>query len=228
MGFWVGDLLTTLTHDSRLHLIMAPLLISTLYKLLEHTRRFFPACSVFISRFPVTDSNSGDSSASALTPFPAGHRLLMNWALNVGSLITPRHGPTENTALLLLVSCMLQVLSSNGRCSVVCFAAFASKRMLFQSHSLATAVSLAPQFLLWANMPQYILWLRPMSAFSSVFPNLIWSWNHFALEKKCSITHGAEPFLRSHQLYSDSRTSAVYGTRRFITMFTRALHWSLL
>jgi hypothetical protein len=29
------------------------------------------------------------------------------------------------------------------------------------------------------------------------------------------LTHGAEPF------------SAFYGTRRFITVFTRALHWSL-
>jgi hypothetical protein len=31
--------------------------------------------SAFICRFPVTASNGGDSSASALTPLPAGHRL---------------------------------------------------------------------------------------------------------------------------------------------------------
>jgi hypothetical protein len=42
------------------------------------------------------------------------------------------------------------------------------------------------------------------------------------------ITHGAEPFLRSRQLCSYSRTSQqFYGTRRFITVFTRVLHWSL-
>jgi hypothetical protein len=42
------------------------------------------------------------------------------------------------------------------------------------------------------------------------------------------ITHGAEPFLSSRQLYSYSRTSQhFYGTRRLITVFTRALHWSL-
>jgi hypothetical protein len=35
------------------------------------------------------------------------------------------------------------------------------------------------------------------------------------------ITHGDEPFLRSSQF------PAFYGTRRFITVFTRALHWSL-
>jgi hypothetical protein len=36
---------------------------------------YFPACSVFNSRFRVTVSDSGDTSASALTPFPAGHCL---------------------------------------------------------------------------------------------------------------------------------------------------------
>jgi hypothetical protein len=35
----------------------------------------FPACRVFISRSLVTGSNSGDSLASAFTPFPASHRL---------------------------------------------------------------------------------------------------------------------------------------------------------
>jgi hypothetical protein len=42
------------------------------------------------------------------------------------------------------------------------------------------------------------------------------------------LTHGAEPFLRSRQLCSPSRNPpAFYGTRRFITLFTRALYWSL-
>jgi hypothetical protein len=41
-------------------------------------------------------------------------------------------------------------------------------------------------------------------------------------------TYGAEPFLRSCQLCSHSENSQQYkGTRRFITVFTRALHWSL-
>jgi hypothetical protein len=35
----------------------------------------FPDFSVFTSRFPAMTSNSGDSSASVLTPFSAGHRL---------------------------------------------------------------------------------------------------------------------------------------------------------
>jgi hypothetical protein len=38
---WRLDLLTTLTHDSWLHLIIAPWLISTLYKLLQHTPSIF-------------------------------------------------------------------------------------------------------------------------------------------------------------------------------------------
>jgi hypothetical protein len=43
-----------------------------------------------------------------------------------------------------------------------------------------------------------------------------------------SLTHGAEPFLRSCQLYSHSKNfPAFYGTQRFITVFTRALHCSL-
>jgi hypothetical protein len=42
---WILDLLTTLTHNSYLHLIIAPSLISTLYKSLENTLSPFPACS---------------------------------------------------------------------------------------------------------------------------------------------------------------------------------------
>jgi hypothetical protein len=54
-----------------------------------------------------------------------------------------------------LFSLIKNLLPSSSRRSVVCFAAVAEKRMLFQSHSLTTAVSLAPQFLLWVNSPQY-------------------------------------------------------------------------
>jgi hypothetical protein len=43
-----------------------------------------------------------------------------------------------------------------------------------------------------------------------------------------SLTHGAEPFLKSHQLCSYSRISKTfYGTWTFIAVFTRPLHWSL-
>jgi hypothetical protein len=39
-------------------------------------------------------------------------------------------------------------------------------------------------------------------------------------------TIGAEHFPRGHQLHSQSRTSEhFFGSRRFITAFTRALHW---
>jgi hypothetical protein len=38
---WRLDFLTTLTHDSRLHLIITPSLISTLYKSLQHTLNIF-------------------------------------------------------------------------------------------------------------------------------------------------------------------------------------------
>jgi hypothetical protein len=43
------------------------------------------------------------------------------------------------------------LVPSNGRRSVVCFAAVAQKRVLLQSRSLVMAVSLAPQFLLGTN-----------------------------------------------------------------------------
>jgi hypothetical protein len=41
------------------------------------------------------------------------------------------------------------------------------------------------------------------------------------------LTHGAEPFLRSLQLYAIQELPEFYGTRRFNTVFTRVLHWSL-
>jgi hypothetical protein len=43
------------------------------------------------------------------------------------------------------------------------------------------------------------------------------------------LTYRAEPFLRSCQLCSHSGNSQqFYRTRMFITVFTRAIHWSLL
>jgi hypothetical protein len=48
------DLLTTLTYNSQLHLIIVLSLISTLHKSLEHTTKSFPACNVFTSSCLVT------------------------------------------------------------------------------------------------------------------------------------------------------------------------------
>jgi hypothetical protein len=61
--------------------------------------------------------------------------------------------PSSSLLFLLITN----LLPSNGRRSVVCFAPVVKKRMLFQSRSLATAVPLAPQFLPWANMTQYFM-----------------------------------------------------------------------
>jgi hypothetical protein len=76
---WVtldGDLLTSLTHDSYFHLIIAPSLISTFYKSLQHTRSLFQSST---RRFLVTASNNGYSSASVIksslngSSFPAAY-----------------------------------------------------------------------------------------------------------------------------------------------------------
>jgi hypothetical protein len=50
----------------------------------------FPACSVFSSRFLLAASNNGNSSASALTPFPAGHRLTTQLTLSLAFNISAR------------------------------------------------------------------------------------------------------------------------------------------
>jgi hypothetical protein len=64
-------------------------------------------------------------------------------------LITPLHGPSRKqfptAPLLLHVYLLLRERV---------YRADAWKQMLFQSRPLATAVSLAPEFLLWANIPQ--------------------------------------------------------------------------
>jgi hypothetical protein len=57
------DLLNTYTHDSKLQIITALSLISTLYKWPQHPLSLSPAY-VFISRSLGTASNSGDSSTS--------------------------------------------------------------------------------------------------------------------------------------------------------------------
>jgi hypothetical protein len=72
---WRLDLLTILTHDSWLHLIIAPSFISTLYSSLLHTLSFFQ--SAFNSRFPITDLNNGDSTTAPIKS--SLHRLPYNW-----------------------------------------------------------------------------------------------------------------------------------------------------
>jgi hypothetical protein len=64
------DLLAFYTHHSELQVITALSPISTLHKLLD--AKSSPDCSVFTTRCLVSDLNNGDSSASVVTPLPAG------------------------------------------------------------------------------------------------------------------------------------------------------------
>jgi hypothetical protein len=83
---WRLNLLTTLTHDSWLHLIIAPSLISTLYESVQHTpSRFQPA--VFTSCSLVTASNSGDSSTAPIKS--SLHSLPYNWLLSLSLVLRP-------------------------------------------------------------------------------------------------------------------------------------------
>jgi hypothetical protein len=78
---WIFDLLTTCTHYSELQVIIAPSLISTLYKSSQHSLSFFfPACYFFSSRPLATASNSGDHSASCAHVITV-RRILRNWTL---------------------------------------------------------------------------------------------------------------------------------------------------
>jgi hypothetical protein len=63
---WRQDLLTTSTHDSWLQLIIAPSLISTLYKSLKHADYHSQSVTVSTIRLLVTATNSGYSSAFGL------------------------------------------------------------------------------------------------------------------------------------------------------------------
>jgi hypothetical protein len=74
---WVLDLLTTYTHNPKLHLIIPVSLITTLCSSLlqTHTYTFSQSVTPSTGRFLVTAFNSGGSSASALTPLPTDNRL---------------------------------------------------------------------------------------------------------------------------------------------------------
>jgi hypothetical protein len=77
------------------------------------TAKSFPACCVFTSRFLVTASNNGNSTASALK---SSLHSLPYWTDLVASVVfkaTHRHGPRRDTPfptipLLLLVDSLLQ------------------------------------------------------------------------------------------------------------------------
>jgi hypothetical protein len=122
-------------------------------------------------------SNNGYSSASGLKSSLHGGSLPTELTSKRLSVVTSRFGlhrkprssvavqlfPWEHACLksrfsatTLVYLLVKNLLTSNGRCSVACFAAIAYKRTLFQRRSLATAVSLAPKLLLWANMPEYV------------------------------------------------------------------------
>jgi hypothetical protein len=90
---WILDLLNTLPCNSQLHLIIAPLLISTLYK---SYAKSFPAWGVFTSSCLVMASNNGYSSASMLKSSLNGSSLLTVWVLApVVLLIIPRQRPPQ-------------------------------------------------------------------------------------------------------------------------------------
>jgi hypothetical protein len=91
-------ILTTLTHNSYLQLVIGPSLISTLYKSLEHTLSLLQPSSVFTSSCLLTASNTGCSSAS-------GFKL----SLNGGSL------PTLNSSQSYFTTGGLPPISSSWR-----------------------------------------------------------------------------------------------------------------
>jgi hypothetical protein len=106
LDWWLG-LLITLPHDSELQVITASSLISTFYKSLLQRLGIF-SCSVFTSRFLATAYNSGDSSASALTPFPADRRVTTELSSKFFTLITIRHRPHRKHSSCIVGKACLQ------------------------------------------------------------------------------------------------------------------------
>jgi hypothetical protein len=54
-----------------------------------------------------------------------------------------------------------------------------------------------------------------------------WTGKNICAFASAWMVHIAESFLRSRQSFRYWRISNIYGIRKFITVFTRALHWSL-
>jgi hypothetical protein len=83
---WV-DLLISCIRHSELQVITSLLLISALYKSLQHSLRYFPVSCVFNSHPLATASNSGDSSASR-SHIVAFWQISSNWTLVSSQLWT--------------------------------------------------------------------------------------------------------------------------------------------
>jgi hypothetical protein len=138
-GFWIGfiDLLYTRLGNTSNYSATANLYNS---QITTAPANPFSARSVFTSSCLVTASNNGYSSCSMLKSFLNGCSLP-----NVCSCsrCSPYEPPARTTVEnhVSTVPPLLRV----GTCF---FVIFAEKRMLFQSRSLATALSLAPQILL--------------------------------------------------------------------------------
>jgi hypothetical protein len=88
---WWLDLFTTLPQDSELQVIT----------ITATNTKSSPACSIFTCSFLVRASNSGGSSASALTPFQAGHRPTteLTLAYNISVWTIKKHGVFNNTSI---------------------------------------------------------------------------------------------------------------------------------
>jgi hypothetical protein len=76
-----------------------------------------PACSVFTSHFLVMAFNSEDSSASVLTPFPAGHHPTTQLSSKLVPLITLHHRPHRKHSSSV-VACMFTALLGSNGCGV--------------------------------------------------------------------------------------------------------------
>jgi hypothetical protein len=86
---WRMDLLITWTHDSWLHLMISPSLISGLIDHYSKSQDFSVRC-VFTSRSLVMASNIGDSSASAFTSLSASshpHQVSLFFTDSVSTLL---------------------------------------------------------------------------------------------------------------------------------------------
>jgi hypothetical protein len=141
------DLVATSTHDSWLHFTVH---CHTVYYSLHWITHSKYHCNYSTHK---VYSSQPDFQLSTLAT---------DWMPQTVQVIISRHGPHRKrrssvacSIVAVQFSLIKNLLPSNGHCSVVCFAAVAKKRMLFQSLSLATAFSLAPQSLLSENMTQY-------------------------------------------------------------------------
>jgi hypothetical protein len=90
-----------------------------------------PSQFAFTSRFPVTASNNGNSSASSFTPLPAGHLLTIELNSKFIPFTTPKHGPHrkhcfQQFSIVALDSlpwefgCFSRSLSGNGLHATMC------------------------------------------------------------------------------------------------------------